>query len=115
MKHLFFLLAIALVAGLSPTLLSAQNNHLEGQVTDSSGIGLPSASVVLLEKKDSLFVVFGLTDEAGRFTLKRIESGEYILQISYLGYKNHWQALKIEPEQGKIDLGKIVLELSSLL
>ncbi len=98
-----------------PTLLFSQNINLEGQVADSSGIGLPSASVVLLEKKDSLFVLYGLTDEAGRFTLKRIEPGEYILQISYLGYKNHWHTLKVEAGQGKTDLGKIVLETSSTL
>ncbi|MBK6993898.1 MAG: carboxypeptidase-like regulatory domain-containing protein [Lewinellaceae bacterium] len=129
MKHFFFLSALptkafsrALVltivwalAGLFPSLLFSQNIHIEGQVADSSGIGLPAASVVLLEKKDSLFVLFGLTDEAGRFTLKRIEPGEYVLQISYLGYKNHWQALEIKAGQGNANLGKIVLEPSSML
>lgn len=100
---------------LFPVLLCAQNIQLEGQITDSTGLGLPAASVVLLEKKDSLFVMFGLTDEAGRFTLKRVEPGEYVLQTTYLGHKTHWQALKIEAGQGKTNLGKIVLEPSSLL
>ncbi|MFN0173613.1 MAG: outer membrane beta-barrel protein [Saprospiraceae bacterium] len=107
-SSLFFLL-------LFPNLLFSQNIHIEGQVADSSGIGLPAASVVLLEKKDSLFVLFGLTDEAGRFTLKRIDPGEYVLQISYLGYKNHWQALEIKAGQGNANLGKIVLEPSLML
>ena len=95
--------------------ISAQSINIEGQIADSSGIGLPAASVVLLEAKDSLFVLFGLTDDAGQFNLKRVESGEYILQVSYLGYKNHWQSLKIASGQGKTDLGKIVLEPSSML
>jgi hypothetical protein len=123
---LFFLPALAFsralvltmawaAAALFPSLISAQNIHLEGHVADSSGLGLPSASVVLLEKKDSLFVQFGLTDEAGRFTLKRIEPGDYILQISYLGYKNHWQTLQIKAGQGPENLGKIMLEPALLL
>ncbi len=130
MKYLFYLPAFAkamagkqaltkafffLLLPIFAVQLSAQNINIEGQIADSSGIGLPSASVVLLEKKDSLFVLFGLTDEAGRFILKRIEPGDYILQVSYLGYKNHWQPLKIESGQSKLDLGKIALEPSSLL
>jgi len=114
MKQLFLLLAIVLTT-VSATQIFAQNLQIEGQVTDTSGMPLPAASVVLLEAKDSLFVVFGLTDETGRFTLKRIESGDYVLQISYLGHKNHWQALKMEAGMGKLDVGKIVLEPSSLL
>lgn len=114
MKQFFLLLAIVLATA-SATHLFAQNLQIEGQVTDTSGMVLPAASVVLLEAKDSLFVVFGLTDEAGRFTLKRIESGDYVLQVSYLGHKNHWQALKMESGSGKLDIGKIVLEPASLL
>jgi hypothetical protein len=114
MKQLFLLLAIVLTT-VSATQIFAQNLQIEGQVTDTSGMALPAASVVLLEAKDSLFVVFGLTDEAGRFTLKRIESGDYVLQVSYLGHKNHWQALKMEAGMGKLNVGKIVLEPSSLL
>lgn len=98
-----------------PTLLWSQNNQIEGQVVDSSGVGLPAANVVLLEKKDSVFVLFGLTDEAGRFSLKRVEPGDYILQTSYLGYKNHWESVTIAPGQGKLDLGKQVLEPTSVL
>lgn len=114
MKQFFLLLAIVLATA-SATHLFAQNLQIEGQVTDTSGMALPAASVVLLEAKDSLFVVFGLTDETGRFTLKRIESGDYVLQVSYLGHKNHWQALKMESGSGKLDIGKIVLQPASLL
>lgn len=114
-KQAFIKAVFLLLPFLFSAQLSAQSLQLEGQIADSSGIGLPAASVVLLEAKDSLFVLFGLTDEAGRFNLKRVESGEYILQVSYLGYKNHWQSLKITAGQGKTDLGKIVLETSSTL
>lgn len=115
MKQFLLALFIIFLVKASPTTLFAQNLQIEGQVTDTSGMALPAASVVLLEAKDSLFVVFGLTDEAGRFTLKRIESGDYVLQVSYLGHKNHWKAVKMEVGMGKLDIGKIVLEPSSLL
>lgn len=116
MKHHFLLPAFVwLLVWFSATHLFAQSLQVEGFVADSSGIGLPSANVVLLEKKDSVFVTYGLTDETGRFALKRIDPGEYVLQISYLGYKNHWQALRLESGQGKTDLGKILMETSSTL
>jgi hypothetical protein len=110
MKHLFALPLLFL-----PSLFFAQNLQIEGQVADSSGVGLPAASVVLLEKKDSLFVLFGLTDDAGRFLLKRVEPGDYVLQINYLGYKNQWISLRIEAGKSKTDVGKIVMEPASLL
>lgn len=110
MKHLFLGLALFLSF---QTL--AQNIQIEGVVSDSSGTGLPSASVVLLERKDSLFVMFGLTDERGFFSLRRVEPGDYLLQISYLGYKNHWIPVQISSGKGNTDLGKILLEPSSLL
>lgn len=100
---------------LFPAFFNAQTIQLEGQVIDTSGNGLAAASVVLLEAKDSLFVVYGLSDAQGHFILKRIEPGNYILQTTYLGHKNHWLPLRVLEGQGKTDLGKITLEPSSLL
>ncbi|HAD13508.1 MAG TPA: hypothetical protein DCF33_13865 [Saprospirales bacterium] len=100
---------------LAPLWLNAQNIQLEGVVTDTSGMALPAANVVLLDAKDSLFVVYALTDAQGHFTLKRVETGQYLLQVSYLGHRNHWQALQVQSGQTKIDLGNIRMEPASKL
>lgn len=91
----------------------AQNITLEGRVTDSLGVALPAASVVLLEKQDSVLNTFGLADGDGKFSLRRVDPGDYILQISYLGYRNHWQAVQVKAGNPKMDLGTIVMEQAS--
>ncbi|MBN8680294.1 MAG: outer membrane beta-barrel protein [Chitinophagales bacterium] len=111
MKRIFYITLLLL----APLWLNAQNIQLEGIVTDTSGMALPAANVVLLDAKDSLFVVYALTDAQGHFTLKRVETGKYLLQVSYLGHRHHWQALQVQGGQTKIDLGNIRMEPASTL
>lgn len=120
MKHLHLapkcflrLAALFLIYHSSFIIAAAQNITLEGRITDSLGTALPAASVVLLEKKDSVLNTFGLADGDGKFSLRRVEPGDYILQISYLGYRNHWQTVQVKAGNPKMDLGTIVMEQAS--
>ncbi len=107
------------ILGLLLALLSlpilAQKTTITGTVTDSMGTGLPSASVVLMEVQDSVIAQFGVTNATGAFTLKRLEKGEYLLQITYTGYDAHYQTITTGPDRPQIDLGKIVLLPANLL
>lgn len=87
--------------------LNAQNTILEGLVADSSGIGLPAATVVLMQPKDSVMTGFGMTESNGRFAIKRVASGDYLLQITYVGYETHYQAFRVEGQNPKVNLGTI--------
>ena len=99
------------------TLLSfplfGQKVAVEGMVADSSGVGLPAATVVLLQKQDSVLTSFGISDTDGRFVLKRIAPGDYLLQITYVGYATHYQPLTLEAGMAKTELGTIVLDPAS--
>jgi len=88
---------------------------VEGAVADSSGIGLPSASVVLLQQKDSVMHAFGLSGPEGRFAVKRVAPGDYILQITYLGYQTYAQRVSVPADQPKFSLEKILLAPSNTL
>lgn len=112
MKHLLLCLFLAL-----PFLAFSQNKNItvEGFVADSSGIGLPSASVVLLQQKDSIMHAFGLSGPDGRFTVKRVTPGDYILQITYLGYQTYHQELNVPADQPKMAVEKILLAPSNTL
>jgi len=112
MKQILLFLLFALPFG-----LFAQNKNitLEGAVADSSGIGLPSASLVLLQQSDSVMHTFGLSGPEGRFAIKRVTPGDYILQITYLGYQTHYQAVKVPADQPKMALGIILLTPSNTL
>jgi len=121
MKH-FFVPQMKLWAGTgviyflfftAPIALFSQNITLEGRVTDSTGMALVAASVVLLEQKDSVLNTFELAGDDGKFSLRRVEPGNYILQISYLGYRNYWQSLSVSAGNPKIDLGVIVMTQAS--
>ena len=109
-RLLYFFLLLSLNA-------FAQNKSVsvEGAVTDSSGIGLPSASVVLLQQKDSVVHTFGLSGPEGRFAIKRVAPGAYMLQITYLGYQTYTQPVSVPGEQPKFTLEKIVLTPSTTL
>ena len=75
MKQILLFLLFALPFGL---LAQNKNITLEGAVADSSGIGLPSASLVLLQQSDSVMHTFGLSGPEGRFAIKRVTPGDYI-------------------------------------
>ncbi len=69
---------------LLPTVLVAQTarSGLSGTIKDSSGVVVPAASVYLEN------TLYGATsDAAGRFDIKEIPPGKYILVVAIVGYE----------------------------
>jgi hypothetical protein len=90
--------------------LSAQNKYtLKGTVQDSTNQALEAASAVLLNASDSVLVSFGLTNNKGAFQLDRIKEGNYVLQITYVGYGTFARAISAEGTESIIDMGIISL------
>jgi hypothetical protein len=94
---------------LFPLAIFGQKTNITGTVADSAGVGLPTASVVLMEERDSVIAQFGTTNKEGVFNLRRIEPGSYLLQISYMGYEAHFQTVTVEAGRPTIELGRIQL------
>lgn len=94
----------------STTLLAQNRFDLQAQVVDTLGQPLNSATVMLLHQKDSVMANFGLTDSEGLFSIKKIEAGQYILQITYIGYENYSKNIELNPTTGNLDLGQIILK-----
>ncbi|MCF8246535.1 MAG: outer membrane beta-barrel protein [Saprospiraceae bacterium] len=90
-------------------IFAQKTTDLIGLVADSTGNGLLAATVVLLEKTDSTLSAFGITETDGRFLMKKITPGEYLLQVSYVGFETLWQPLSIAVGNDKMDVGKITL------
>lgn len=82
--------------------------HLKGTVVDSSDVPLISATVVLLNATDSVLVGFTTTDEHGAFELKRQPAGDFLLQLSYIGYATQYQKVKLGTSP-VVDVGTIKL------
>lgn len=98
--------------------LNAFGQSVKGKLIDKDQKPLEMASVMLLNAKDSSLVIFVSSQANGMFELKEVKKGDYLVQISYLGFDNFWKSLKTENEP--IDLGPITLkenakELQSLV
>lgn len=97
------------------TQLTAQKLEVSGAVLDSLSQPLPSATVVLLQARDSVLKHFAMSDNEGRFAIKGVGAGEYILQVSYLGYQPHYQTFTAPEDNRKMDLGSIQMAAQSEL
>lgn len=104
---------LSLLAGLlfSCTLV-AQKVAFQGLVTDAAGGALPGATVTLLTQ-DSIMRGFGASLSDGSFKIEARTAGDYLLQVSYIGYKTYWQPAKATAGQTQVSLGAIQLEPSS--
>lgn len=67
------------------------------------------ANVVLKTEKDSSFVSGTVTGEEGRFTLTEISSGNFFLEISFIGYKQKTEPLLVGRLSNYLDIGSIYL------
>jgi len=83
------------------------NLEVRGVVKDSSDTTLPSATVILIQAKDSVMSAFAVTDKEGAFRFRRVKPGEYILQVSYVGYGNFSRKELINSSNGFFDFGEI--------
>lgn len=81
-------IALVLIILLVNSVAFAQNEgRITGAVSGADKEPIQFASVVLLAASDSIMAKASITDEAGRYTIKGIDSGSYILTISYVGYQ----------------------------
>ncbi len=83
---LFFLL----IAAIS---LRAQTT-IHGKIVDSANRPLPAATVQLNRDTGNVRLQETLTDTAGTFSFTNVDSGKYVITISYVGYGSASQAVQ---------------------
>jgi len=112
MKSIFSTALFLLFFGISAF---AQNKSasIKGTVKDQENNPLPMATVMLLQASDSVLTTFALSDDKGEFLLSKTSKGKYILQVSFLGYKNFSKPLEISGNEESMDAGSIQLEQQS--
>ncbi|MCC1483421.1 TonB-dependent receptor [Winogradskyella sp. E313] len=65
----------------------AQEFSVSGKVVDESKQAISYANIILQTTSNATFVKGTSTDDNGNFVLNAIEPGEYLLKISFIGYK----------------------------
>ena len=71
---------------------------------------LPFVNVVLKTEKDSTFVSGTVTNEEGRFSLTKINSGSYYIEVSYIGYSTKEQPVFVGNLSEYLDIKTIEIE-----
>ncbi|MBC7426081.1 MAG: carboxypeptidase-like regulatory domain-containing protein, partial [Bacteroidia bacterium] len=86
---------------------------ITGTIIDSAnGQPVEFVTLALIRASDNKAVDGTLTDDAGKFTLSKVPSGNYRLSLVFIGYKTKDIQLDIDEKRDVHDLGKV--SLSSL-
>lgn len=102
-----------------PIVLLAQTQRVSGRLIASGeeqkATGLPYASVIILNSRDSSYIKGVASDENGYFNIsyQKKENNRYILKASYMGYTSVHYPLDNHKES-HIKLGTIRLEESDI-
>jgi hypothetical protein len=109
------LLIVLLILTLSPFCSWSQQAKIKGQLkdTDSQQL-LAHGTAILFFIKDSSLKASALTDKNGFFELSKLTQGEYILHVSYIGYKPVTLTMIISTKDTTINLGVIPMSKNKL-
>jgi len=109
------LLASLALGALLPRPVTAQAQHdVRGTVVDSAGAVVEGAMVVALALPDTILTRFALSDGSGRFLLKRVPPGAYLLQVTMVGRQTVREPLTVAAPEGgatAVDAGTIRLQV----
>lgn len=84
---------------------------ISGVVTDTGEEPLAEAGIRLLNAKDSTYVKGTAADLNGKFTLRDVKNGKYILETSYIGYVKDLRNVSVADKD--VNAGTITLSESS--
>ncbi len=107
-----FLLSLFFVTCFCGKIYS-QSIEIKGTVLDSLQEPMVGASVVLKHAADDKMEAFAIANKQGAFRLSSDEYGEFVLQITYIGYGTFERPLTLKEGEGPVDFGEIVLHQSA--
>ena len=91
---------------------AAPEFEVTGTVVDTAGVGLANAMVVALSREDSVLVKYSMTNRDGHFSIPRLAGGEYILQVTQLGYRAVRRDFDVT--DADFDAGRVVMEVMAV-
>ena len=107
MRQAYLLL---LLLGITLTAAAQKNGSIKGIAFDTlTKQAVTSATVSVMDKKDSSLVSFTMTDNGGRFELRGIPNGDYRLLITHVNYHNSNTFFTIDDNNKNKDFGNITL------
>lgn len=109
-----YLLIITLISSLNVLQAQTSKGKIFGSVVDVNTKVPLEYSTILLKNKKTNATIGGLSDEKGKFNIENISFGEYILEISYLGYDAYTnENINLSPNNTFINLGEVKMRESA--
>ena len=76
------------------TVFTVQSTSAQAKVfgivkSDDDNI-IAGSNVLLLNENDSILIKGAITDPSGKFNFENIPAGSYIINASFIGYKNYY-------------------------
>ena len=118
MKHSIFL-AVLFCSAITAT---ANNAKISGRIKDANDKSAIIGATVLL-MQDTVQIAGTTTDNSGKFTIDA-GNGDYILELSYIGYETIRMALTVNEnthigdilmQEGAMELGEVVVESQAII
>ena len=103
---------ITAVAIAALTVFSSYAFNITGRVKDPAGEALEGASLRLLAPRDSALISGVVAKKEGVFTFTNINSGNYILESSFIGYDTQYKNVTVK--NAALNVGTITLSEGAL-
>ena len=107
---LSFVLAMA-------SMISFAQSTLKGKVIDSeTGEPLIASTVRVMSTDTTRLVAGNATTRDGSFSVKSVKDGNYILKVSYVGYRDFYKSITVNKKatKGDIAVGTIMMTVSDV-
>ena len=101
-RIVLFLVAIFAVMAMDAAVV-------KGKIVDAGGSALDFVNVVLTSKSDKASVYGAISDEHGQFVVESVPAGEYVLEITFVGYQTIKRDVTVKSLNEQVALGKLVL------
>lgn len=94
----------------APMESSAPKGTLSGIVVDNkTKQPLPYVNIIIKDSKN-IVLTGGITDEKGRFEIKKITNGKNVIEIQYIGYKTLKKEVEFSRKNRNVKLGTVEIE-----
>ena len=98
------------------TVMTMAQGSVSGKVKDKqSEEALEFVNVAVTKQGDSLLVKGGVTDVTGAFRMEGLANGQYVLTVSYMGYKTMTRPFAVTSDHRNVQLNTIHLAEDSLV
>lgn len=96
--------------------MSAQRAGISGRIIEkTTGEPIEQATVRLLNPQDSTFLRGTASNKDGDFTFTRIRPGEYLLNVTFVGFNSLYKAIQVTGEEPTLSVGNLAMSDANIL